>query len=114
QAPIVDRTKEHLVDTDRGIVMLRDRLFTQMDLIHDGGEPKFTIRDAEYNQRLPLPLSARPVEAPTTAEVGLEDQLTEPPPPADRFPYLAGAPREAEKAYKKVLRTWRRRTTPSS
>jgi 5,5'-dehydrodivanillate O-demethylase oxygenase subunit len=108
QTPIVDRSKEHLVETDRGIVMLRDRYFSQMELIRDGGEPKAMIRDPRDNRRVPLPLSGRPIAAPMTADAILDATPPPEPPPAS-FPYLAGQPPEVAKAYKKVMATWRPR-----
>ena len=55
QAPIVDRTKEHLSVGDEGVVMLRQKLFNQMALVADGGEPKGIIRSETLNNALRLP-----------------------------------------------------------
>lgn len=57
QGMISDRTKEHLMESDRGIVMLRNKLFSQLALIADGGEPKGTLRSMAANRRLKLPSS---------------------------------------------------------
>jgi 5,5'-dehydrodivanillate O-demethylase len=101
QGAIVDRTKEHLVESDRGLMMLRGKLFSQIALIADGGEPKATIRDPDKT-RVALPFSqplpengAEKADAPSsTAKVS-------------EFPYLAGQPPEVAKTYKKVLSSWR-------
>jgi len=94
QAPIVDRTKEVLTEADAGVVMLRNKLFSQIALIADGGEPKALVRDPEQNQALPLPFT--------------KDLL---PPASDdsaeaEFPYLAGQPDDVRELYRKVKRTW--------
>jgi 5,5'-dehydrodivanillate O-demethylase len=101
QEPIVDRTKEHLVESDQGVTLLRSKYFSQIALIADGGEPKSTIRDPDKNARVALPFTVPgPVEpdAPATAA-----------PAEAEFPYLAGQPPEVEAVYKKVVATWNRR-----
>ncbi len=94
QEPILDRTKEHLTEGDAGVVMLRNKLFSQISLIQDGGEPKALISDPAQNQKLRLPDTA-PLFAPA--------------PPADEasFPYLAGQPDDAAEAYRSVIESWR-------
>jgi 5,5'-dehydrodivanillate O-demethylase len=97
QDPIVDRTREHLSEGDEGLLLLRGKLFSQMALIADGGEPKGVIRNPVENQALRLPftqpgapLSPRPEAATEVA-----------------FPYLAGQPEDAAEAYRKVVESWR-------
>ena len=102
QAPILDRTKEHLLASDQGVVMLRDKLFSQIALIGDGGEPKSTFRDRNANRRVVLPLAPAP-ESATKDESAREDA------PAISFPYLAGQPPEVEEAYRRVVATWESR-----
>jgi 5,5'-dehydrodivanillate O-demethylase len=96
QAPIVDRTKEQLSEGDRGVVMLRNKLFSQIELVRDGGDPKALIHDAAQNQKLRLPetqsLFASPPEE--------QDAAVE-------FPYLAGQPEDAAAAYRNVVESWR-------
>jgi len=95
QAPILDRTKEHLTEGDAGVVMLRNKLFNQISLIQDGGEPKALIYDPARNQKLRLPETA-PLFAAKPAE-------QEP-----AFPYLAGQPDDAAEAYRRVVESWNR------
>jgi 5,5'-dehydrodivanillate O-demethylase len=102
QAPIVDRSKEHLADTDKGVVMLRDKLFSQVALIADGGEPKAVLRDPAANHRLLVPFSVA-LEAPPAGE--------QPEAVAD-FPYLAGQPEDVAEAYRAVLATWQEHDSP--
>jgi 5,5'-dehydrodivanillate O-demethylase len=96
QAPIVDRTREQLSEGDRGVVMLRNKLFSQIELVRDGGDPKALIYDPAQNQKLRLPdtrsLFAPPIEG---AEATSD------------FPYLAGQPEDAAAAYRKVVESWR-------
>ena len=96
QSPIVDRTKEYLTEGDAGVVVLRNKLFAQVALLQDGGEPKALIRDAAQNQKLRLP-QTRPLfgdAAQTETDVA--------------FPYLAGQPEDVAEAYARVIESWRR------
>jgi 5,5'-dehydrodivanillate O-demethylase len=110
QGAIVDRTKEHLMETDKGLVMMRSKVFSQLDLVADGGEPKATIRDARANHRLRLPHTGQPLDVPAAA---VESSTPEAPLP-ESFPYLAGQPPEVEALYKQVVATWRARDAESS
>ena len=55
QGAIANRTVERLGDSDRGILMHRQLLRQQMDIVEDGGEPMNVFRDPEKNRILPLP-----------------------------------------------------------
>ncbi len=59
QGRIADRTREHLGEGDRGIIMMRRKMFEQMDVVAAGGEPKAIIRDPEKNTKIVLPLINR-------------------------------------------------------
>ena len=97
QAPIVDRTKEHLGAGDEGVIMLRNKLFSQIALIQDGGEPKALIYDPAQNQKLRLPETRSPfIPAGDDAEAEVS------------FPYLAGQPDEVAEAYREVIESWQR------
>ncbi|HXD98256.1 MAG TPA: hypothetical protein VN646_17030, partial [Candidatus Acidoferrum sp.] len=50
-----DRTKEHLGESDRGVILLRRRMLEEAAVAARGGDPKAVIRDAAKNERLPLP-----------------------------------------------------------
>jgi 5,5'-dehydrodivanillate O-demethylase len=95
QAPILDRTKEHLTEGDAGVITLRNKLFSQVSLIQDGGEPKALIFDPAQNQKLRLPQTV-----PLFGAKPSEDE-------ASSFPYLAGQPDEAAEAYRRVVESWR-------
>lgn len=55
QGPIADRTREILASSDRGIRLLRQVLFEEMDRVQRGEDPLGTVRDHQMNQRIELP-----------------------------------------------------------
>lgn len=59
QGAIADRTKELLTLSDKGVVLLRRRLFAELDAVEGGAEPKGLIRDPESNVAVELPSMAR-------------------------------------------------------
>ena len=98
QGPLIDRTKEFLVASDRGLVMLRDAYFKQIERIEDGAEPKATIRDPAQNQALPFTVPRRAGPLPDQSLTG-----------ETVFPYLAGQPSEIEALFKQVRATWEKK-----
>jgi 5,5'-dehydrodivanillate O-demethylase len=79
QGRSADRTREHLGESDRGVLLMRKRMFEQMDVVAAGGDPMGTIRDPEVNRSVHLPM------------IGDPPASREGPP---RFPFLAGQPPE--------------------
>ena len=55
QGRIADRSKENLGASDLGIVMIRKRLFDDLDAIAQGRDPKAIIRDADVARCVELP-----------------------------------------------------------
>ena len=55
QGAVADRTREHLGESDRGVILLRRRMLEEAAVAARGGDPKAVIRDASKNQRLALP-----------------------------------------------------------
>jgi 5,5'-dehydrodivanillate O-demethylase len=55
QGAIADRTHEMLVDTDRGVVLLRRLLFEQLEQVRAGHDPLGVVRSAEENEIITLP-----------------------------------------------------------
>jgi 5,5'-dehydrodivanillate O-demethylase len=55
QGPVADRTEEHLGASDRGIVLFRQMLREQIEIIQRGGEPMGLVRDPEKNKMIELP-----------------------------------------------------------
>src|SRR5262249_22682211 len=49
-----DRTKEHLIEGDRGIILLRKRFFQELEVLERGGDPKAVLRDPAKNDRICL------------------------------------------------------------
>ena len=49
QGPIVDRTRERLTTSDRGIVLFREVLFREMEKVRQGLDPMGVIRDGAKN-----------------------------------------------------------------
>ena len=102
QGQVADRTKEHLGVSDRGIVMMRRRFLSDMEVIAKGGDPKAIIRDPKVNECVRLPIAAREelveglsIEKIKTLKPG--ENLSG----AGRreFPFLVGQPEEVKRAY---------------
>jgi 5,5'-dehydrodivanillate O-demethylase oxygenase subunit len=55
QGTIADRTKEHIGASDLGIVMIRKRLFDDLDAIAQGRDPKAIIRNSNVAKCVELP-----------------------------------------------------------
>jgi 5,5'-dehydrodivanillate O-demethylase len=103
QGTIADRTREHLGQSDRGIVMMRQRFFAEMDAIAGGAEPKGLIRDPNKNVRVSLPIVGRPeyLDGRTLAELQanpLHNQAT-----PRNYPYQYGQPEAVRKAYEEAM-----------
>jgi 5,5'-dehydrodivanillate O-demethylase len=102
QGRIADRTKEHLGQSDRGILMLRKRFFEELDRLPEGNDPKGVIRDAKLNECVSLPIAYRKtfVEGLT-----LEEMLNHPVFSSQLKGYVfqAGQPAEVRKAYERAM-----------
>jgi 5,5'-dehydrodivanillate O-demethylase len=104
QGAVTDRSREHLGRSDRGIIMMRQRFFQQLDALAAGEEVKATIRDPEQNACVSLPIIGRKLltEGATRADVqaggprGGEI-------PRQYFPYLFGQPDSIRKEYDKAM-----------
>jgi 5,5'-dehydrodivanillate O-demethylase len=59
QGRIADRTKENLASSDRGIALLRKRMFEEIEKVKAGEDPKGVIRDPAQNDRVELPVADR-------------------------------------------------------
>ena len=56
QGVIADRTKEHLGESDRGVILIRKRLLEDMAAVAAGRDPKGAIRDPGANHSVHLPI----------------------------------------------------------
>jgi 5,5'-dehydrodivanillate O-demethylase len=55
QGAIADRTRETLVESDRGIALFRRMLLDQLEVVAAGGDPLGTVRDTAENAIIELP-----------------------------------------------------------
>jgi 5,5'-dehydrodivanillate O-demethylase len=49
QGPIVDRTREHPVTSDQGVILFHNLLLENVEKVARGEDPLFTIRDEGEN-----------------------------------------------------------------
>jgi 5,5'-dehydrodivanillate O-demethylase len=105
QGRVADRTREHLGESDRGVIMMRRRLLEQVDVVRAGGEPKALVRDPEVNRCIGLPIIGRDrfVKGFPRAELYQEARSTPGPVLPQGFPFLAGQPEEVRKAYRQAM-----------
>jgi 5,5'-dehydrodivanillate O-demethylase len=87
QGRINDRTKEHLGESDRGIIMMRRKMLEQAELVASGGEPMGLVRGVPEDTPIPLPLVVRDrfIKGYPMSELGWKDQPPE-------FAEFAGQP----------------------
>ncbi len=55
QGPLMDRTQEHLAESDRGVILFRKLLNDQMRIVQDGGDPLNVFRDPEEAAYVEVP-----------------------------------------------------------
>ena len=102
QGAITDRKREHLGRSDRGIIMMRQRFFQDLDTIAAGGEPKAIVRDPEVNRCIELPIIGRRqfIEGLTRDEIERERPGIA---PRREFPFLVGQPDSVRRAYDEAM-----------
>ncbi|MSQ22977.1 MAG: aromatic ring-hydroxylating dioxygenase subunit alpha [Chloroflexi bacterium] len=93
QGALADRSLEHLSPSDRGVILMRQKMFEQMDVVAEGGDPTNIFRDPALNRELQLP-------HPRTGTSG--GPVTASP----RFPFLAEQPSEIAEIYRQVKAGW--------
>jgi 5,5'-dehydrodivanillate O-demethylase len=91
QGVIADRTKEHLGESDRGVILIRKRLLEDMAAVAAGRDPKGVIRDSGANHSVHLPIIG-----------GLNRPAAKTGPPP--FPFLAGQPEEVAREFEQAWR----------
>jgi 5,5'-dehydrodivanillate O-demethylase len=103
QGTIADRTQEHLGLSDRGIVMMRQRFFAELEAIARGEEPKGLIRDPATNECVRLPIVNREdyLDGKTLAQIAADPRFSQATPRS--YPYQAGQPDEVRKAYEEAM-----------
>ncbi len=55
QSGVVDRSKEKLGESDRGVILYRELLQRQLRIVEDGGEPMNVFRDPAKNECIEVP-----------------------------------------------------------
>jgi 5,5'-dehydrodivanillate O-demethylase len=105
QGAIADRTKEHLGESDRGIIMMRKRILEEAALVARGGEPKALIRDPEKNVCVRLPIIGREyfVNGYAQADAVKRRERTPGMLLPDGFVFQAGQPEEIRQAFRKAM-----------
>jgi 5,5'-dehydrodivanillate O-demethylase len=93
QGTFADRSQEHLGESDRGIIMMRQRLLDQAEVVADGGEPKAVVRDPAENACIGLPIIDR--ELLTRGYSRGEGEVKRPP----EFRFQVGQPEAVRRAY---------------
>jgi 5,5'-dehydrodivanillate O-demethylase len=102
QGEIADRTKEHLVSSDQGIVLLRRRLLDDLEAVAAGKEPKALLRDPATSSEMRLPCPNRDIYL---NGLSRRDMLAHPSVGAmlRAYPFQAGEPAELRKAFREAL-----------
>jgi 5,5'-dehydrodivanillate O-demethylase len=59
QGEILDRSKERLGESDRGLVMFRNMLKEQIKIVQEGSDPMNTFRDPAKNERIDVSMEDR-------------------------------------------------------
>jgi 5,5'-dehydrodivanillate O-demethylase len=105
QGTIADRTREHLGESDRGVIMIRRRLLDDAEAVARGADPKGLIRDPARNECVTLPIIARDHFVKGYPMVDLDKR-----PGGTRglalgtdFPFQAGQPDEVRAAFRRAM-----------
>lgn len=102
QGPITDRTREALGLSDKGIVMIRRRLFAELDAVAAGADAKGLIRDPDVNHAVQLPSMGREeqIEGFTKAEIMANPRLKL---LSTSFVFQAGQPPHVKRAFEAAM-----------
>ena len=100
QGAVTDRTREHLGQSDKGVVMVRRRFLDDLKRIEQGEDPKAVIRDPEINKCVELPIVTRKflkegLTREQIKEFGARANVITP----YLYVYQAGQPEHVRKAY---------------
>ena len=96
-----DRWNENLATSDRGVILMRQRLLDDLKVVEDGGEPKALVRDDALNRCVTLPIIGRERlkgDGVGGLRLGPGQQIE-----VAGFPFLAGQPPEVQEAYQKAM-----------
>jgi 5,5'-dehydrodivanillate O-demethylase len=102
QGTFADRTKEHLGESDRGVILMRRRLLEEAEKVKQGLEPKGVIRDPKTARFVQLPIIGRDffLAGYSLRDVaGGNNPLRYP----KSFIFQAGQPEEITRAYQEAM-----------
>ena len=104
QGQVTDRSREHLGQSDRGVIAIRKRFLDDMEAIKEGRDPKAIVRDAVKNGCIELPIYNRKllIEGMTREEMS-KFRSPENPVATPRFVFQAGQPEEVRRAYEQAM-----------
>ncbi len=105
QGTFADRTKETLGKSDRGVHMIRQQFFKDMELIEKNGntDPMAVVRDEKANDCIELPIIARKVMREGLTQEQLADETSILTRATKRFVFQAGQPSEVKDAYEAAM-----------
>jgi 5,5'-dehydrodivanillate O-demethylase len=103
QGAVTDRAREHLGQSDRGIVMMRRRLQQQLEAMANGSnELKGVIRDPAVNECIGLPIVDRDIHREGMDREAFEAAQAKGPRQGE-FPFLVGQPAEIRAAWRAAM-----------
>lgn len=98
QGTVADRTKETLGASDRGISMIRNRFFEELEAVKQGKEAKAVLRDPEAAKFVDLPNAGlEPYREPRTQQQYLQNPLLAA--RLKRFVFMYGQPPEVREEF---------------
>jgi 5,5'-dehydrodivanillate O-demethylase len=105
QGSVADRTREHLGESDRGIIMMRRKILEQAEVVARGGAPKGVVRDVEANRCIKLPIIGRERYVKGSPRTSLYREASGTPGPVlpEGFVFQSGQPEEIRMAYRRAM-----------
>jgi 5,5'-dehydrodivanillate O-demethylase len=103
QGTVADRTKEHLGESDRGVILMRKRMLEEAEVVKRGGEPKGLIRDPKLNKSVPLPIVNHDLFISGYSLQDVREGRIRGIEYAREFPFQLGQPEEIRTAYRKAM-----------
>jgi 5,5'-dehydrodivanillate O-demethylase len=105
QGTVADRTKEHLGESDRGVIIMRKRLLEEAEAVAAGSEPKALIRDPQANACVRLPIIGREYFVNGYARDDMQKRRERTPGLVlrEEFIFQAGQPEEVRRAFRQAV-----------
>jgi 5,5'-dehydrodivanillate O-demethylase len=103
QGAITDRTQEHLGLSDRGVVMMRQRFFAELERIAQGQDPKGLVRDPDMNAGIQLPIIGRERFIAGLSMAQIEADTAFQTATTRSYLYQAGQPEAVRRAYEEAM-----------